>query len=261
MTGSNSDVKQQLIKALREDEEFRYAIIGILAEGVITKTEMKLVIEEIKGLREDFNKGFEEHSKEIAELRRETNELRRELVTLREDFNRRFEEHSKEIAELWAEIKNLREDMQSGFKLMEEGFRVMEKRVNALHGLISVIGGRWGIRAEAAFREAMLELIRDIVGWDVKKLKMYDDQGVVYGVPSEVEVDLAIRNGVHILVEVKARVQKSDVAELLRIGEFYEKREGVKPRLIIVSPTVDRRAYEFATENGVEVYTYPEESV
>ncbi|MEM1798834.1 MAG: hypothetical protein QXX87_06395, partial [Candidatus Jordarchaeales archaeon] len=82
-------LKQQIIEALKKDENFRYMVIGILSESVVTKTEIRQAIEEIKALREDFNRRFEEHSKEIAELRKETNELRRELVTLREDFNRR----------------------------------------------------------------------------------------------------------------------------------------------------------------------------
>ncbi|MEM4949573.1 MAG: hypothetical protein QW392_10170, partial [Candidatus Jordarchaeales archaeon] len=81
-------LKQQIIEALKKDENFRYMVIGILSESVVTKTEIRQAIEEIKALREDFNRRFEEHSKEIAELRKETNELRRELVTLREDFNR-----------------------------------------------------------------------------------------------------------------------------------------------------------------------------
>ncbi|MBS7287757.1 MAG: DUF3782 domain-containing protein, partial [Candidatus Freyarchaeota archaeon] len=197
---------------------------------------------ELVTLREDFNKRFEEHSKEIAELRRETNELRRELVTLREDFNKRFEEHSKEIVALWGEVKNLRADMQKGFSRME--------------GLISVLGGRWGIRAEAAFRSAMMDLVEEAKGAKVTRLKLFDDKGIVYGEPSEVEIDLLIRDDVHMLVEVKARVQKSDVAELLRVGELYEEKKGVKPRLIIATPTIDEKAYDFAVSKNIKVYTY-----
>ncbi|MEM1723875.1 MAG: DUF3782 domain-containing protein [Candidatus Jordarchaeales archaeon] len=238
-------LKQQIIEALKKDENFRYMVIGILSESVVTKTEIRQAIEEIKALREDFNRRFEEHSKEIAELRKETNELRRELVTLREDFNRRFEEHSKEIAALWTEVKNIRVDMQKGFERLE--------------GLISVLGGRWGVRAEVAFRNAMMELVEEARGAKVTRLKLFDDKGVVYGEPSEVEVDLLVRDNVHMLIEIKARVRKSDVTELLRIGELYEEKKGVKPRLILVAPTIDSNAYEFATRKNVKVYTYVEE--
>ena len=46
-----------------------------------------------------------------------------------------------------------------------------------------------------------------------------------------------------------------DVAELLRIGQLYEEENGIKPKLVIVSPYVDDRARKLAKEIGIEVYT------
>ncbi len=37
---------------------------------------------------------------------------------------------------------------------------------------------------------------------------MRDDDGLVYGHPSDVEVDVVVRNDTHILVEVKSRVSR-----------------------------------------------------
>ncbi|MBS7248338.1 MAG: DUF91 domain-containing protein, partial [Candidatus Freyarchaeota archaeon] len=150
--------------------------------------------------------------------------------------------HSKEIAALWAEVKNLRVDMQRGFERLD--------------GLISVLGGRWGIRAEVAFRNAMMELVEEAKGAEVTRLKLFDDRGVVYGEPSEVEVDLLIKDNVHMLIEIKSRVRKSDVAEILRVGSLYEEKRGVKPRLILVAPTIDNNAYELAARQNIKVYTY-----
>lgn len=98
--------------------------------------------------------------------------------------------------------------------------------------------------------------MRRLGGAEVTRLRLFDNKGVVYGEPSEVEVDLLIKDNVHILVEIKARVRKSDITELLRIGELYEEKKGTKPRLVIVTPTIDDNAYEFAVRKNVKVYTY-----
>ena len=57
---------------------------------------------------------------------------------------------------------------------------------------------------------------------------------MVSATPSIVEVDVIIKDGIHLLVEVKSRVDPGDILELARIGKLYEKVTGVKPRLAIV---------------------------
>ena len=78
-------------------------------------------------------------------------------------------------------------------------------------------------------------------------------RGIVYGHPSEVEVDVLVRDKEHILIEVKSRVSKGDVAELSRIGRLYELKEGVKPRLLIIGGFVDEKALDLARNLKVEV--------
>jgi hypothetical protein len=80
-----------------------------------------------------------------------------------------------------------------------------------------------------------------------------DERGFVYGHPSTVDVDVLVRDGEHVIVEVKSRVSKGDVAEISRIGSLYEEKEGVKPRLLIVGGFVDKGAAELAKELGVEI--------
>ena len=42
-------------------------------------------------------------------------------------------------------------------------------------------------------------------------------------------VDVVVRDGEHVLIEVKSRVSRSVVAELRRIGKLYEEVCGVRP--------------------------------
>ncbi len=80
-----------------------------------------------------------------------------------------------------------------------------------------------------------------------------DEEGVVYGYPSMVEVDLLIKDDVHILLEVKSRVSKGDVTVLYRKGLLYEKVNGVKPRLVIIGGFIEKGAYEASGRLGVEL--------
>jgi len=188
---STRELKSRILKLLREDEEFRYAVAGLL------------------GL-EEILKRLDRHEAE--------------LVRLREDMNR------------------LREDMIRGFELVERH--------------ISALGARWGLMAEDAFREGLRGLLEKELGFRVERWRAYDEAGMVFGYPSEVEVDVTVSDGKLILIEVSSHVRASDVLQFRRKAELYEKMTGRKPdRLIIVTPYIDERALEAARQLGVEAYT------
>ena len=138
------------------------------------------------------------------------------------------------------EIKALREDMN-------EGFGLLRRHIDAL-------GARWGLLAEKAFREGLRGLVERVFGGRVERWSRYDWEGFVFGYPSVVEADLIVRDGKHILVEVKSSVSRGDVYELWRIGKLYERVRGVKPKLAIVSPYIDDAAKKTAERLGIEIY-------
>jgi hypothetical protein len=188
---SARELKSRILKLLKEDEEFRYAVAGLL------------------GL-EEILKRLDRHEAE--------------LVRLREDMNK------------------LRGDMNRGFELIERH--------------ISALGARWGLMAEDAFREGLRGLLERELGLKVERWRVYDNAGIVFGYPSEVEVDIAVSDGKLILIEVSSHVRASDVLQFRRKAELYEKVTGRKPdRLIIVTPYIDEKALEAARQLGVEAYT------
>jgi hypothetical protein len=195
---SARELKSRILKLLREDEEFRYAVAGLL------------------GL-EEILKRLDRHEAELVKLREDMNKLR-------EDMNR------------------LREDMIRGFELVERH--------------ISALGARWGLMAEDAFREGLRGLLEKELGFRVERWRAYDEMGMVFGYPSEVEVDVTVSDGKLILIEVSSHVRASDVFQFRRKAELYEKMTGRKPdRLIIVTPYIDEKALEAARQLGVEAYT------
>ncbi|MCD6244728.1 MAG: DUF3782 domain-containing protein [Candidatus Korarchaeota archaeon] len=100
----------------------------------------------------------------------------------------------------------------------------------------------------------MKYVVEEVLGTaKVTRLTLRDEEGLVYGHPTDVEVDVVIRDDTHILVEVKSRVSKGDVAELHRVGLLYEKVHGIRPRLLIIGGFVDRGPWETASRLGVEI--------
>ena len=139
------------------------------------------------------------------------------------------------------EIKRLREDFN----------RLSER----LDFKISALGARWGLMSERAFREGLRLIVEKYFGGTVRRWVYYDERGFVYGKPSEIDVDVLVRDKEHLLIEVKAHVDKGDVAEFYRKGLLYEEVNGVRPRLIIISPFVRQRAMSLAAKLGIEIIT------
>ena len=110
--------------------------------------------------------------------------------------------------------------------------------------------------SEEAFREGMRGVVEKVLGTARVERWIYNDaNGEVHGHPAIIEVDLVIRDREHVLVEVKASASRGDVTELWRIGKLYERANGVRPRLVIITPYIDEKAKETAKELGIEVYT------
>jgi len=206
------ELKSRILRLLREDEEFRYAVAGLI------------------GL-EEILKRLDRHEAELVKLRENMVRHESELVKLREDMNR------------------LREDMIRGFELVERRIELVERHVSAL-------GARWGLMAESAFRESLRGLLEREFGFKVERWRAYDESGMVFGYPSEVEIDVTVSNEKLILIEVSSHVRASDVLQFRRKAELYERKTGRRPdRLLMVTPYIDEKALEAARRLGIEVYT------
>jgi hypothetical protein len=130
----------------------------------------------------------------------------------------------------------------------------VEEELAETRRVVIVIAHRFGVITEEAFRSAMRYVLEEVFGVaKVSKWVYSDKEGLVYGRPSLVDVDVLVKDREHILVEVKSRVSKGDVAELSRIGVLYERVEGIKPRLVILGGFIDEGVYELARELGVEI--------
>jgi hypothetical protein len=221
------ELKSRMLRLLREDEEFRYAVAGLLGLEEILKrldrheSELVRLREDMNKLREDMVEGFRRYDGE--------------LIRLREDMVEGFRRHDIELAKL-------REDMIRGFELVESH--------------ISALGARWGIMAESAFRESLKGLLEKELGYRVEKWTVFDEAGRVYGYPSVVDVDVTVSDGKLILIEVSSHIKASDITTFRRKAELYMEKTGKRPdKLVVVTPYIDDTAQKAAKELGIEVYT------
>ncbi len=215
-------IKEEFLRLLKEDEEFRYTVAGILG--------LDSILRELKQLREDFNRFIELENKRWEENNKKW-----------EENNKRWEEANKRFEAIENELKQLRIDFNNTFASFN-------RRLDAL-------GARWGIVSEQAFRNGMKGVVEKLLGvGKVERWIFRDDSGEVYGYPSEIEIDILIKDNEHILIEIKSSISRGDVIEFWRKGKLYEKVTGFKPKLVIISPYVDDRALEDINRFGIILY-------
>lgn len=180
-------------------------------------------------------------------------ELRRD----REAQTKKWGEKTREDKLKWEE-KN-REDKlkweEQSLKWTQVHEEIMEIARKHERG-IGALGARWGIQAESAFRNALAAILEKSFGVQVININEYDDEGMVFGKPDQVELDVIVKNSLLIICEIKSSISKSDMYTFERKVRFYEKNhQRTATRMMVISPMVDFRAKPVAEKFGIEVYT------
>ena len=153
---------------------------------------------------------------------------------------------------------------------LEERLGRVEKRLDEIDAQlrflairVEALGARWGVVSEDAFREGVRELLRE-AGFVVEKWLYYDGDGYVYGYPSEVELDVVVKDGVTMAVEIASSLKRADLHAVRRKAELYEKATGRRvDRVVVITPYISDRNPPYvkamAERLGVKIVT-PEEA-
>jgi hypothetical protein len=203
------------------------------------------LVEELREQRLASERRFDASDRRFGELRADTNarfaESDRRFEKLRADRNARFEE--------------LRADMKAGFAEVTKQLALQNARFEQAFRRIDAMGTRWGLQTEAAFREGLRFIIDDRFGAEVERWEHEDREGVVFGHRARVELDVVVRDGETVVVELKAHVGRADVAEFARTADLYDALHGVRSRRVLISASVDARARGLAGKLGIEIST------
>jgi len=189
---------------------------------------------------------FAEKQQTESRFDRLLDELRRD----REANERKWEESKVESDRKW-------EENRQEFIRVHEEIMAMAKRHDRTVG---ALGARWGLSSERSFRNALAGILRGFFGVQVVNINEFDDSGEVFGRPDQIELDIVIRNGTLLILELKSSMSKSEMYIFERKARWYEKRHQCKAdRLISVSPMVDAKAMQVAQNLGIEVYSDAED--
>jgi hypothetical protein len=246
------DFQQQFV-ALREDfqqqivalrEEFQQQIVALNAENQRKWEEFQ---QQIVALNAENQRKWEEFQQQIVTLREE---FQQQIVALRAENQKKWEAKQEEDR-LWRE-KNERK--------WEEGQKVTDDLNRKYNQLFGAVGRRWGLHSEASFRNGLAGILKDFQGIEVLNVTEWDDEGVVFGQPDQIELDLIIKNGVLMVCEIKSSVTKSDMYVFNKKVRFYEqKHDRLANRMIVISPMVDENALPYAKKLGIDVYSFADE--
>ncbi|GAK54212.1 hypothetical protein U14_05491 [Candidatus Moduliflexus flocculans] len=183
-------------------------------------------------------------SERYADRRQTDNHIDRILNELKEDRERseqRWQEDHRTIQEMLAEIKQIKTKHEAS---------------------IGALGARWGLQSESAFRNGLRAILENSFHVNVERYADFDQEGLVFGRPDQVELDVIIFNGTVILCELKSSMSKSDMYAFWRKAQFYEKQHQRRAdRLLAISPMIDDKAKQVAKELQIETYSYSDEVV
>ena len=192
---------------------------------------------------------------ELAQAQARTEARIEELAQAQARTEARIEELAQAQARTEARLDKLDQTVEALTKshqeLAQEFTLFRQTFVSQLGGL----GARWGLQTEEAFRNGMRTILQE-VGFTAERFLTYDQEGDVFGQPDQIELDVVIKNGRLILIEIKSSVDRGHVHLFDRKVQFYAKQTGRQvDRKLIVTPYAEGRAYETAQRLGVELCT------
>ncbi len=262
---TKSEIKRLILtevpRFIKKDREIREFILKISSEKFAdkkkTEDRIERILEELKRDRDENQKRWEENQKHLERLEREWNERWGENQKRWEENQKHLERLEREWNERWEENQKKWEENQRIINSILEEIKLLHRKYDTG---IGALGSRWGLRAESSFRNAIKDIIEELIPFKVERYRAMDEEGIVFGRPDQIELDLIIKDGVLIVAEIKSSISKGDVATFLRKVQVYERKEGrAVEKKLIISPMVDTSAMEYAIANSIKVYGYPEE--
>ena len=184
---------------------------------------------------------------------------------LREEFGVRSTDFDdlkavvRELAEAQKRTENRVEKLADNSKELATAQKrtedVLEKFRQTFDSQIGGLRARLGLQTEEAFRQGMRTILQD-VGFTTERFWEIDTTGEVFGVPEQIELDVVIKNGTVIVIEIKSSLDKGAVYQFARKAEFYARSTGRQVnRKLIVTPYADTRAQAVGTKLDVEICT------
>jgi hypothetical protein len=217
--------------------------------------------EELGATRADFEelKGV---VRDLAEAQRRTELRIEELAQAQQRTEIRLEELAQAQQRTEIRLEELAQAQQRTDSHMGELAQAQKRTQDELTlfrqtftAQIGSLGARWGMQTEEAFRQGIRAILHE-VGLTTERFLEYDAEGEVFGFPDQVELDVVIKNGKVMVIEIKSSLDRGNTYLFERKVAFYTRKTGrTVGRKLIVTPYADNRAKEVGLRLGVEICT------
>ena len=271
------ELAASILKLIGEDKQKRATLVGLLVSDVATKQEFTTILAELKAMRETSDKRFEASERRFevieSELKamREASDKRFEVIesqlkTMQEISGKRFEASDKRFEAIDKRFGELIGEMNKRFEQQREDFHLAIKTSTealnkSLTDKISKLGSRWGFMAEDTFSKALAEILGK-AGFQVSKWRKTDTEAEVFMRPRDVEIDILVKNGKRIAIEIKSAISVGDIEMFAKVVRFYEKSESVNvDDKIMVGIHLHREVDKYAKELGIKIISQIEDVV
>ena len=260
--------EKRVEESIRSNGEVQDAINGVV------ESRFDRVLDELRAEREESARKFDENIRRWKESNKKWEEAARqsrESDRKWEEDNQRWKESNKKWEEAarqsrendrkWEEDHQILLKNQIAIERALDDIAAIKVDNKSLHAhydqTIGALGTRWGLYTEKSFRNALKGLLEETTSYRVLNVIEQDDDGVVFGWPAQIELDIVIQNGKFFIVEIKSSISGGDVATFVKKARFYEQRHNKKANaLVIISPMIDDRAREFINNLGIMAYSY-----
>ena len=210
-------VRRELPEWLRQDPDFRAWVLEITRESYASRSETRdwfhEILDELRRDREEQrakwdeqnrkwdeqNRKWEEDNRKWDEQNRKWDEQNRkwdEENRKWEEENRKWEEQNHKWAAQDRKWDRVQDEMREEFRRVHEA---LAAQVTKFDRTIGALGARWGIQSEQAFRNALAGILEQSFGVEVLNINEYDDEGMVFGRPEQIELDVIVKNGLMII--------------------------------------------------------------
>jgi len=289
-------IKRELPTIMQEDTEMQQFILDLsrkqFADKADTESRFDRILTELRQNREANQKKWEANQKEweanhkqwdVQEEKWAKNQAiinqmladnRKKWAAQEEkwqDQEEKWQDQEKKWAENQAIINQMLADNREKWAAQEEKWAENQAVINQMladnralsrryDSGIGALGARWGLHAEQSFRNALKSILEVSFAVEVLNITEFDDDGVVFGRPDQIELDIIIKNGLLIICEIKSSMSRSDMYTFGRKIAFYEDRHNRKAtRTLVISPMIEERAKQVAKYLDIEIFSYAQD--
>ena len=238
--------KERLLKALEEDREFRYAMMGLLG--------FKEVLDRITKLEE----GHKEILERIVKIEERQQKLEERFAKL-EERQQKLEERFAQLEERFAKLEERFAKLEERFIQLEEQQQLEERLLRVEEELVR-LRRLWeasrrdiGALAEVLYTRVAWEYLRDELGERGERILRKRRNAVIEGIEVYMLVE-TIR--AYYAVEVKVQPNHHDVREVASKVAELKSKLGKEVVPVLAGTWVGNELRQLAEKYGVKIVEY-----